>query len=942
MKRMGNTRFGLFGVGATVTLLLTSFVLIAPAANAQTYVTGEISGTQTWDSTGSPYIATGDLYITGSLTIQTGTNVLFNDGLALYVEDQLNAGIALFNENGSSLIPWKGIQFNSTSFSSSIVTSNITASTVGIFIDGTLQPPLLTGTTIYGTGIGLIVSQSDPLIKFLTVSSSTSYSVVTSNSSMVLENSTLTGAANDFLLDNSSHVSTLNTSFTGSVSVVNASSDLTVKNFLDILVLDENNNPLQGADINVTDIPPLGPNQTAYSSSHFGGVDPQTNSSGEVSWIVVTDRTYNETGAFDNQTRIEIFYPGKNFSDNPRFRLMESSHTETFFAIGPSEPPRVTAWSPEGGGILVDTPIDVTFSKPMNTTSVEQSLKYNDGKIVRDSGHGGFAWTGNVSFVFTPDEPYACCTQYNVTLLSSTAKDDAGQYLDGDGDGNSGPDFLWNFTTEVGPPPVVNSTRPSDGKMDVSVSSNIIVTFDRPMDKSSVAAAFSYTDGIGVWNRSHGEIVWASEHHIFDNMIFNPFENFNTSTDFNVTINGTVAKDNCGSYLSGGVDYTWGFTTELEDLDPPRVIGNIPQAGQIDVDVTTVIEIRFSENMNTDDVNDSFSYTDSTTTWDKSDGNVTWNMGKDNFTFTPTMSLYYGRTYTVTLDATVASDASGNPLDGDDNGVGGDDYSLNFKTEVIPDSTPPTVVSASPTGTGVPVTENIVVEFSELMDESSVQRAFYYTDGIKVVQEGDGTFVWNGDEVTFIPDPEFALDYGTEYTVTITQSAMDRSSNQLAEDYSWSFTTDVGSGNITGKVRDENGVALADVTVTIEILDMTVHTFSNGSYIFEDIPAGSYTIRFSKEGFNGVTRPVDLEPNQVRELNVTLTHTLTLFDLWWMILLIVILVVILFMLLWWRKRRAQTWPGAQDVTYVEPPPEPPPEISEPDDIDASEDRVPDQ
>lgn len=933
---MGNTRFGLFGVGATVTLLLTSFVLITPTADALTYVKGEISGTQTWDLLGSPYIVAGNLNVTGSLTIQSGTNVRFNDSFALYVEGQLAAVGALFNQSGSSVGPWEGIQFNSTSSNSAIFSSNISNSTVGVFINGTLQPPLLAGTTIYGTGIGLLVSQSDPLIKLLTVSSSTSHSVVTSESGMVLENSTLTGAADDFLLDDSSHVSTLNTPFEGSVFVVDAGSDLTVKNFLDIIVLDEAMSPIKGADMNVTDIPPVGPNQTVYSSFHFGGVDPQTNSSGDASWIIVTDRMYTSAGAFDNQTRIEVYYPGKNFSDNPRFVSMDSSHTETFIAMGPSEPPMVTAWSPEGGGIPVGTVIDVTFSKLMNTTSVEQSLRYNDGGIVRDSGHGGFAWTANVSFVFMPDESYACCTQYNVTLLSSTAKDDAGQYLDGDGDGSSGPDFLWNFTTELGPPPVVKSTRPFDGEMDVSVSSNVIVTFDRPMNKNSVAAAFSYTDGISVWNRSHGDIEWASTNHISDTIIFNPFENFNTSTDYNVTINGTVAKDNCGSYLSGGVDANWNFTTEPMDDDPPHVIGNIPQSGQIDVDVTTVIEVRFSENMNIDSVNISFSYTDSTTTWDKSDGNITWNMGKDVFTIKPTMSLYYGRTYTVTLDASVATDASGNSLDGDGNGVGGDDYSLSFTTEIIPDNTPPTVVDESPIGTGVPVTENIVVEFSELMDESSVQSAFYFTDGTTVWQEGDGIFVWNGDEVTFIPDSD--LHYGTNYTVTITQSAMDRSSNHMTSDHSWSFTTDVGSGTIRGTVRDENGVALHDVKVTIEALDTTVHTSSNGSFIFEDIPAGSYTIGFSKEGLNGATRTVDLEPDTTRQLNVTLTHTLTLFDLWWMILLIVILVVILVMLLWWRKRRAQTWPGAAEIAYVEPPPE----ISEPDDIDADEDRMLDQ
>lgn len=74
---------------------------------------------------------------------------------------------------------------------------------------------------------------------------------------------------------------------------------------------------------------------------------------------------------------------------NTRFGLFGVGATVTllltsFVLIAPtadaSEPPMVNAWSPVGGGILVDTAIDVAFSELMNTTSVEQSLRYNDGE----------------------------------------------------------------------------------------------------------------------------------------------------------------------------------------------------------------------------------------------------------------------------------------------------------------------------------------------------------------------------------------------------------------------------------------------------------------------------------------------------------------------------------------------------------------------------------
>ncbi|MFQ5909470.1 MAG: Ig-like domain-containing protein [Thermoplasmata archaeon] len=764
------------------------------------------------------------------------------------------------------------------------------------------------------------MNASDPAIKLLKVDSSTVYSLVTSNSSLFLENSTLTGAANDFRLDNGSHVRILNTTYEGGVSVVDPASDLTVDNYLEVLVLDEGMNPLQGADINVTDVPPAGPNQTAYASSHYGGTNPQTDSAGKASWIVITDRVHTNASAFDNQTRIEVYYPGMIFSNNPRLVPMDSSHTETF---GPSEPPIVIAWSPEGGNIGVATPIDVRFDKSMNMTSVEESLRYNDGAMVRDRMDGSFSWPAPDAFVFTPDEPYACCTSYNVTLFSTIAKDEMGQYLDGNGDGTSGPDFSWNFTTEAGPPPVVNRTRPFNGEQDVSISSDVIITFDRPMNKSSASEAFSYTDGIGVWNGTHGEISWASTNHIWDTMIFNPYENFLTSTNYNVTIDGAAAKDNCGAYLSGGVDYLWNFTTEPVDDDPPQVVEpTTPESGKIDVDVATIIQIQFNENMDTDSVNNSFSYTDSISIWNKFDGNVSWNTGRDVFTFVPTINLYYGRTYNVTFDASVAMDASGNHLDGNKDGVGGDDYFWTFTTEGIPDLDPPTVISESPTGVGVPVTENIVVVFNELMDESSVRGAFSYTDEVTTYDESDGTFDWNGAEMTFIPDS--GLDYKMRYTVTITQSAMDLAGNRLTQEHIWTFLTETGIGTIFGEVKDENGVALADVTVTIRELDVTTHTSSNGSYIFEDVPADDYNLTYSKEGFDTARRPVHLEPNQSLGVDVRMSHTLTLLDLWWMILLIVVLVVILVILLFGRKKKAEKWPGAEDVAYVEPPEEPPP------------------
>ena len=60
-------------------------------------------------------------------------------------------------------------------------------------------------------------------------------------------------------------------------------------------------------------------------------------------------------------------------------------------------------------------------------------------------------------------------------------------------------------------------------------------------------------------------------------------------------------------------------------------------------------------------------------------------------------------------------------------------------------------------------------------------------------------------------------------------------------------------GSITGTVKDASGAAVPGVTVkainTATNLVVTEHTQSNGSYTVPNLPAGTYTLAFAKEGF---------------------------------------------------------------------------------------------
>jgi len=66
-------------------------------------------------------------------------------------------------------------------------------------------------------------------------------------------------------------------------------------------------------------------------------------------------------------------------------------------------------------------------------------------------------------------------------------------------------------------------------------------------------------------------------------------------------------------------------------------------------------------------------------------------------------------------------------------------------------------------------------------------------------------------------------------------------------------TTSGNKGSLSGKVTDDDtGEPIQGVSVAIE--GNTSTTDSNGNYGFTGIPAGTYTVTFSKTGYTTVTK----------------------------------------------------------------------------------------
>jgi hypothetical protein len=112
----------------------------------------------------------------------------------------------------------------------------------------------------------------------------------------------------------------------------------------------------------------------------------------------------------------------------------------------------------------------------------------------------------------------------------------------------------------------------------------------------------------------------------------------------------------------------------------------------------------------------------------------------------------------------------------------------SVKVTRIPETTPPTVSSATPNSgaDNVPVNTTINATFSEEMDASTINASSFILMDASGNPVG-GWVTYSNKIATFKPYAD--LDYSTSHIATITAAVSDLSGNSMADDYTWSFNT---------------------------------------------------------------------------------------------------------------------------------------------------------
>jgi hypothetical protein len=208
-------------------------------------------------------------------------------------------------------------------------------------------------------------------------------------------------------------------------------------------------------------------------------------------------------------------------------------------------------------------------------------------------------------------------------------------------------------------------------------------------------------------------------------------------------------------------------TPNSPNLQPPTLINTVPQDGMLGIALDTVLRFEFSEAMDATSVQ--------VTVEPSVDlGTPQWQAGNTVLTFPWASTLQKGTLYHVTI---VGTDVSGVQL--------GVPRTISFTTQDI-DNTPPVIKDTFPADGDVDVAVNttLLFLFSEPMQPGSF--------GFPIVISPDfgWTEAWNVEHTMLQITPVNPLQYGMQYTFTVTTDAQDLSGNHLLAAYTGRFTVE--------------------------------------------------------------------------------------------------------------------------------------------------------
>lgn len=403
-----------------------------------------------------------------------------------------------------------------------------------------------------------------------------------------------------------------------------------------------------------------------------------------------------------------------------------------------------------------------------------------------------------------------------------------------------------DFTEIPGVCPIVLSTIPTAGAVNVPLNQIITITFNDEMDPATITAeSILLSDGAPV----AGTVSYSGF-----TATFTPAEPLEDNTTYIGRVKTSV-MNLTGNYLQE--DYVWTFSTGSELL--PIVISTVPISDAINVALNPTLSATFNQAMNP------ASITETSFTLHQGANQINGEVSYVGVTayFIPETTLAQNTLYKATI-TTGATSALGTSL--------AENYEWTFTTGT---NLLPIVISTNPQDNevNVPLNQTITATFNQAMNGTTINISTFTL--FQNVNQIDGVVTYNGTVASFNPVDDLLPN--VTYTATITTGATSALGDQMANQYQWTFTTlkskvppvvNLGSVGAFGII---SGVGVSNNAGASEVHDMNIGIypgFRSSITGFFDVDGGPGLI------FNGEFFAAD-DPNPIPTMLLQAKNDLT-------------------------------------------------------------------
>jgi uncharacterized protein YfaS (alpha-2-macroglobulin family) len=279
---------------------------------------------------------------------------------------------------------------------------------------------------------------------------------------------------------------------------------------------------------------------------------------GRFTWPDDHTLAFAPTGGLERGVRYRVAIAAT--AENIEGKLLEETTDFDFSTVGFLAVSEVMP-TPGSDELNPDMTVTVVFNRPVvPLMAISQQAGLPDPLTFVPPVQGKGEWLNTSIYLFRPDEGFLPATEYKARVAAGLT-DTTGGILE--------EDYTWEFTTIR---PAVLDFQPRNGFRYVGPTDVISVTFNQPMDHTSVQANFTLLAGDepvkGAFRWSGGDTAIASE-----TMVFVPAEPLPRQTTFSATmVRGAQAQRGDAGTTA---DTRWRFTT----VNEPGIVSTQPANG---------------------------------------------------------------------------------------------------------------------------------------------------------------------------------------------------------------------------------------------------------------------------------------------------------------------------------------------------------------------------